>query len=285
MSGSNHPNVAIHLSHLATLYKHQGRNEEVESLLKRAIHIGEHVSGPDHPDVAIRLGNLASLYRDQGRYEEAEPLLKRALAMGEEVLGASHTEVAIRLGLLAVLYRDQGRFEEALPLAERALSICEENEGPDHPNVAASLNVLGYIYHAQDRYKEAEPLFQRSLAIFESALGPDHPSTQTVRRNYDLLLQQRDAAPLAPSLCGLCRWTSACPLPPPPLHGGNGLLPPRRALRVQRQGAVAEGLPLGVIGRCWRRRQLVAFSSGQAAAGPVPDPWRAARGWPADVTG
>src|SRR5215467_13759258 len=49
---------------------------------------------------------------------------------------------------------------------------------------------LALLYQEQGKYAEAEPLFKRALAICERALGPDHPHTQTVRRNYDWLLQE-----------------------------------------------------------------------------------------------
>jgi len=49
---------------------------------------------------------------------------------------------------------------------------------------------LASLYQEQGKYAEAEPLFKRALAICERVLGPDHPHTQSVRRNYDGLLQE-----------------------------------------------------------------------------------------------
>lgn len=54
---------------------------------------------------------------------------------------------------------------------------------------------LALLYREQGKYAEAEPLFKRALAICERALGPDHPHTQTVRRNYDGLLQEMGGNP------------------------------------------------------------------------------------------
>jgi hypothetical protein len=37
---------------------------------------------------------------------------------------------------------------------------------------------------------EAEPLMRRAVDIFEASLGPDHPSTQTAKRNLEILLAE-----------------------------------------------------------------------------------------------
>jgi tetratricopeptide (TPR) repeat protein len=58
------------------LYYHQGRYEEAEPLLQRALDIVEKVRGPEHPNTATSLNNLAELYYAQGRYEEAERLTR-----------------------------------------------------------------------------------------------------------------------------------------------------------------------------------------------------------------
>jgi len=57
--------------------------------------------------------------------------------------------------------------------------------------VAIRLNNLALLYKATNRLKEAEPLIRRALKIFEDSLGPDHPSTQTVRKNLEILLRSK----------------------------------------------------------------------------------------------
>jgi tetratricopeptide (TPR) repeat protein len=71
------------------LYSDQGRYDEAELLMKRALAIAEsgHVA-PD-PDVGTSFNNLALLYQQQGRFAEAEQLYKRALAIDEMVLGGA----------------------------------------------------------------------------------------------------------------------------------------------------------------------------------------------------
>jgi tetratricopeptide (TPR) repeat protein len=74
--GREDSNTATSIHNLAMLYRSQGRNEEAELLLQRALEIRERVLGPEHPDTADSLNNLAELYRAQGRFEEAERLTR-----------------------------------------------------------------------------------------------------------------------------------------------------------------------------------------------------------------
>ena len=69
-----HPDTATTLHELARLYLFQGKYEEAEPLLQRALRINEQVLGPEHPETATTLQELAQLYLNQGKYEEAEPL-------------------------------------------------------------------------------------------------------------------------------------------------------------------------------------------------------------------
>src|SRR5207248_11800754 len=69
---------------------------EAESLLKRALAIGEQHWGPEHLTMANRLNSLADLYREQGKYEEAESMQRRALTIREHQLGTTHPYTASR---------------------------------------------------------------------------------------------------------------------------------------------------------------------------------------------
>jgi tetratricopeptide (TPR) repeat protein len=187
--GPEHPDLAVWLNNLASLYKNQSKYEEAEPLFKRAIAIGEKTLGPEHPDLATWLNNLATLYDDQGKYEEAEPLYQRAIVIGEKTLGPEHPLLATYINNLASLYKNQSKDEEAEPLYQRAITIGEKTLGPEHPDLATWLNNLALLYQAQGKYAEAEPLLKRALAICEQRLGPTHPTTQMARENYASLLR------------------------------------------------------------------------------------------------
>ncbi|MDX2229908.1 MAG: tetratricopeptide repeat protein [Leptolyngbyaceae cyanobacterium bins.349] len=185
--GERHPDVALSLNNLASLYSAQGRYSEAEPLDRRSLQIRETQLGKDHSDIANSLNNLALLYWNQGRYSEAEPLFRRSLQILETRLGKDHPTVATSLNNLALLYRTQGRYSEAEPLYRRSLQIWETQLGKDHPNVADSLSNLAGLYQDQGRYSEAEPLFRRSLQIRETRLGKDHPNVATSLSGLALL--------------------------------------------------------------------------------------------------
>jgi CHAT domain-containing protein/tetratricopeptide (TPR) repeat protein len=172
--GRNHASVAVPLSNLATLYRHQGRYADAEPLCKRSLAIREKALGPNHPDVASSLSSLADIYQYQSRYADAEPLYKRALAIREKALDPDQLEVAVTLNNLGGMYVAQGRYADAEPLFLRSLAMSEKMMGPDHLAIAGPLDGLANLYQHQGRYADAEPLAQRSLAIKEKTLGPDH---------------------------------------------------------------------------------------------------------------
>jgi tetratricopeptide (TPR) repeat protein/DNA-binding XRE family transcriptional regulator len=190
--GPEHPDVAISLSNLTTLYWDQGKFMQVEPLFLRALAVRTQALGPEHPDVASSLNDLALLYKAQDRYDQAEPLFLRALAIREKALDPEHLDMTATLHNLAMLYCNQDRFPEAEPLFLRALSICERVLGPEHPDVATSLNYLAGLYHSLARYTEAEPLFLRALSIREQALGPEHPDVAISLNNIALLYSDLD---------------------------------------------------------------------------------------------
>ena len=62
---------------LALIYYSQGRYEEAEPLLKRALAIREKALGAEHPSTVKTRNNLVGLYREQGKVLEAEELERR----------------------------------------------------------------------------------------------------------------------------------------------------------------------------------------------------------------
>jgi len=171
------------LTNLASMYRDQGRFEEAEPLLIRALAINEKVLNSDEPSIIPILNNLASMYRDQGRFEEAEPLLWHAVAISEKALGSDDPSTISTLYNLAILCRNMGRNEEALALLQRAVS------GLDRENAANAsiLTGLGQLYEVQGSFKKAEPLFRRALHIYEKNLGFEHPSLANALTNLSSL--------------------------------------------------------------------------------------------------
>ncbi len=93
---------------LASFYREQEKEVEVESLYQRALAVLQNSLGPEHPDVANILCELADLYNDQGKGTEAQLLYERAHAILEKALGAEHPDVAALLSKLMDFCRGRG---------------------------------------------------------------------------------------------------------------------------------------------------------------------------------
>ncbi|HLJ97817.1 MAG TPA: tetratricopeptide repeat protein [Gemmataceae bacterium] len=84
------------LSHLAGVYRVQGRYRQAEALYRRALATAEKTFGRHDLEVATLLNNLAVLYKYTASFSEAGRLYLRALAITMKVLGPEHAEVARR---------------------------------------------------------------------------------------------------------------------------------------------------------------------------------------------
>ena len=173
--GTEDPDVADNLNHLALLYHSQGRFSEAEPLYQEAHAIREKVLGPEHFETAKGLNNMGEFYRAQGRYSEAEPLYQRSLAIREKVLGPDARQTAIVIHNLARNSYAQGQYAKAEALYQRAQRIYEKTLKPEDPEIAAVLDHLARVYYAQGGYDKAESLMQHAITIRQEVLGSRHP--------------------------------------------------------------------------------------------------------------
>ncbi|HET8842725.1 MAG TPA: FxSxx-COOH system tetratricopeptide repeat protein, partial [Ktedonobacteraceae bacterium] len=91
--GSDHPQIATSLFHLAFLSREQGKYDQAETLFHQALTMHERALGPGHPEVARSLTGLANLYTNLGKYEQAQPLYERALHIWEQIPGSKSPEM------------------------------------------------------------------------------------------------------------------------------------------------------------------------------------------------
>ena len=189
--GPDHPDVAIALSYLASLYSSQGLNGDAVPLLQRSLAIREQALGPNDLQVAMAANNLGAAFNELGRYAEAEPLLKRALAIREKALGPNDPDLAATLNNLAYLYDLQSRYAEAETLYKRSVTAYEKALGPDHPQTAMAVKNLAEVYRHAGRYNDAEPLYKRAVAAFQKSLGADHPFVGVALDDLSLLYRHQ----------------------------------------------------------------------------------------------
>jgi CHAT domain-containing protein/tetratricopeptide (TPR) repeat protein len=185
----NHPDVALYLNSLGTLYAKMEQYALAVPVLQRSLKIREERFGEEDVTVAATLNNLAFAYQKLGQYGRAEPLYQRSLRIREAKLPRDDPEVAQSLNNLGMLYKHMGQYAKAEPLLRRSLRIHERSPGKDNLEVATLLNNLGALYLDQEQFGKALPLFQHSLQIEEARRGPNDVLVASVLSNLGIVYQ------------------------------------------------------------------------------------------------
>lgn len=177
--GENHLRYAAVLVDLGNANLFQGKYDEAEAIIKKALVIREQALGPNDPAVALALNNLGLVYQARGSAQLAEENYRRVLMIEEKTLGVNHPEYARTLTNLAVVCQELGKYGEAEASFKRALDIRERIQGPDQSDVTSTLRGMAVLYSTLGRHAEAEEVTKRALAIDEKILGADNPSIAT----------------------------------------------------------------------------------------------------------
>ncbi len=197
--GGDHVEVATTLHHIAMLHLNQGRYNESEELLLRALAIREkaarvaaeagrrnHIVGwdmaprdrtppADDPEIGLILCQLSGVYRAQGRFDEGEESARRALAILKRTLDRGHPEIARALRALAGIHARKGENSEAERLLGEALEIDLETLGEVHWSTASTYSNLGYLLRTRGEYEESEDRYRRALAAWGKLRPEGHP--------------------------------------------------------------------------------------------------------------
>lgn len=178
--GPEHPDVAAAMGSLADAYSRQGgRDEEAETLHRRALAIQKKTLGPEHPAVAGSLQNLSAALLKMKRPDEAGPLIEEALAIYTEAFGPDHDAVAMCRLTLSQTYEASGRLEDALEVAEDAVAAAKR-AGRDGFGAASAQVHLGQLrWRAGKDRAAAYTLVEAGAA--KMAETPDHEPKEQAR--------------------------------------------------------------------------------------------------------
>ena len=177
---------AIH--NLGALLERQGKLDEAEPLLRKALEASRATLGDRHPHTLRSINNLGRLLKDQGKLDEAEPLLREALQATRATLGNRHPGTLAAIHDLGALLKDQGKLDEAKPLMLEALEAMRATLGDQHPHTLAAIHNLESLLKAQGKLDEAEPLLREALEVRRATLGDRHPQTLAAIHNLGSLL-------------------------------------------------------------------------------------------------
>jgi len=175
---------------LAGIYRAQGRYEEAEALLKKAL-AGAQGWRPGSDWRLYYTGYLADVYREQGCYAEAEQLYVTILEGQRRVKGEEHHQTVTTMANLAVLRMDQGRYPEAERLLQEVLSIRRGRWNSHHPKTLRCMNHLAVLRTKQKRYDDAHDLFAEVLQASRHKLGDDHPATLVALNDFAVLRREQ----------------------------------------------------------------------------------------------
>jgi tetratricopeptide (TPR) repeat protein len=185
--GAEHPEVAVALCQLGTIYSSLQKHADAELSFRRALAIQERRGGEQDDEVADTL-NAFGVHQIQRRdYEAAESLLRKALTIKEAGRGLEHPDLAPTLHNLAYVCRRQARYDEADDLYRRAAEILERAHGPMSADLAFALEGHAASNEESGRYDVAEALYRRALLIREGKPARDK-ALATLLNNLALLL-------------------------------------------------------------------------------------------------
>ena len=178
LGGHDYEGAISALNRLAQIALTDGRFDEAEALIRRAMGSTEKTLGLAHVDVARFLTTLVEVSIKKRKYELAETEIDRfksILGSSSDSEARSHLEGA--LSYFAGLCSDQGQYDLAAKLCEQGLKVAEKRRRPRYPDQAMFLLQLAKIYEASGDYQRAEASYKRTIQAAEQSLGPSHPDT------------------------------------------------------------------------------------------------------------
>jgi tetratricopeptide (TPR) repeat protein len=193
------PSVPICLSWCADVYQNEGKYEEAEKLLRRAIAIDkirgadpswsmttlagvlEHQgrlsetvqmlkeaanTKPQSKDVDRKQSQypLACFYWEHGQYAQAEPGLKAWWPARSKEIAKYPEWAAEPLAVMGAFYEEWGKFDQAQGFLEKALTVSTKNCGPDSEQAIGRSMALGMLCYTGGNYAAASKYLQRALA-------------------------------------------------------------------------------------------------------------------------
>ncbi|PVH92336.1 TPR-like protein [Periconia macrospinosa] len=168
---------------LGLLCHKQGKLDEAEEMLRRALEGREKTLGKQHRLTLTSMCNLASVLQDQGKYDAAEEMNWQVLKGREIILGPEHPDTLTSMANLASTCKNQGRWKEAEELEVQVVETRKTVLGMEHLDTLDSMANLALTYREQWRWKEAEELFVQMIETSKKVLGADHPSTLSSMAN------------------------------------------------------------------------------------------------------
>ncbi|MEM9463005.1 MAG: serine/threonine-protein kinase [Myxococcota bacterium] len=185
------PERVASMNMMGSIFRSQGRLDQAEDWLRRAVDLGEASLVADHPLTTYAINGLGGTLYARGKSHEAEREYRRAMQRAIQTLGEEHPDVAAVLHNIGNILSSRGEYREAERTIRRAIAIQTHALGTEHPTLATMQVTLAGVLAELDEVSEAQQLYERALEIYTQALGPQHPNTAMVLNNMVPLHKQR----------------------------------------------------------------------------------------------
>ncbi|MGE3779118.1 MAG: protein kinase, partial [Pirellulaceae bacterium] len=163
--GESNPDYLMTFLHLIGSIHEQGRNEDAEVLLRRAVEVARALPRK-HNNISLNAQWMqCSLLRDLGKLDEAEAAGRQALSDATIEFGPGSVEAAQSHYMLGHCLKTAGRLRDAEAHLRSALAIQRELLGAEHARVLRTMLRLGQTIGEQARYDEAIAVFKQAHRI------------------------------------------------------------------------------------------------------------------------
>lgn len=173
---SRFSNAALYSSLLSQTLVNQGKLDEADTLIQRALELYQQRLGPAHPRFGGALKTLASIEVLRGRDSDAETHYRQALAIDEKAIGPQSAAVAGDLMNLVPLWKRAGKRQDARAAIERALEINIARFGADSAATAGTMLASANMAYETGQYADARQLADRARRTRERTFGSEHHS-------------------------------------------------------------------------------------------------------------
>jgi tetratricopeptide (TPR) repeat protein len=195
-TSENRAALAKSLHGLGEVLQDEGRYEDAESTLSKALAMQREVLGPLHADIARTLQDLALVKDDRGHLKDAIPVMREALDMQRKLNGERPDPgLALAIDNLGALLNEDGDYDAAETLYRESLAMRHRLLGDKHPLIALTLSNLASVRQTKGDLTGAEAMFRQALAIEQQTIGEVHPDVATTLNNIAFLQYARGDRP------------------------------------------------------------------------------------------
>ncbi len=165
---------------LARAYVEQSRLEEAESLLMKALTLGEAEFGPDHSRLTGVLNALAALERNRGNAGRAIALSERVIAIMERDRAANYENLLNARNNLAIALAKAERYEEAaMILADVAMMHRADASDTGSARLSTTLKNYATMLHLAGDYEAALVAVKEAEVMMRSHIPESSPYRAT----------------------------------------------------------------------------------------------------------